>query len=85
VTDHGFEHLAPSDRMITQTRRRLLRAARALRKTGAPPPASADPSIYLGARGGEFLAPRELAWPAAYEFALKSIADPTGRFLQAAE
>jgi hypothetical protein len=85
VTDHGLEHLAPSDRMITQTRRRLLRAARALRKTGAPPPASADPSIYLGARGGEFLAPRELAWPAAYEFALKSIADPTGRFLQAAE
>jgi len=85
VTDHGFEHLAPSDRMITQTRRRLLRAARALRKTGKAPPASADPSIYLGARGGEFLAPRALGWPAVYHHALKSIADPTGRFSQAAE
>ena len=31
VTDHAFEHLAPSDQMITRTRRRLLMAARALR------------------------------------------------------
>ena len=30
VTDHAFEHLAPSDQMITRTRRRLLMAARAL-------------------------------------------------------
>ncbi len=29
ITDHTFEHLAPSDQMITQTRRRLIRAARA--------------------------------------------------------
>jgi phthalate 4,5-dioxygenase len=85
VTDHGFEHLAPSDRMITQTRRRLLLAARALRDTGAPPPAAADPSVYLGARGGEFLAPRTLGWPEVYRHALGTIADPTGRFAQAAE
>ena len=30
ITDHAFEHLAPSDQMITRTRRRLLMAARAL-------------------------------------------------------
>jgi len=29
IVDHTFEHLAPSDRMITHTRRRLLMAARA--------------------------------------------------------
>jgi len=85
ITDHGFEHLAPSDRMITQTRRRLLRAARALAETGAPPPASENSSVCLGARGGEFLAPSRLAWPDAYAFALEGIADPTGRLRQAAE
>ena len=31
IVDHSFEHLAPSDQMITRTRRRLLMAARALR------------------------------------------------------
>ena len=38
IVDHGFEQLAPSDHMITQTRRRLLRAARALAKAGTVPP-----------------------------------------------
>ena len=38
ITDHGFEHLAPSDQMITRTRRRLLIAARALRDQGTCPP-----------------------------------------------
>jgi phenylpropionate dioxygenase-like ring-hydroxylating dioxygenase large terminal subunit len=85
ITDHDFEHLAPSDRMITQTRRRLLSAARALRDRGEQPPASADPSVYLQARGGEFLAPQNLGWPDAYRYALQSIEDPTGRFSQAAE
>jgi hypothetical protein len=31
ISDHAFEHLKPSDLMITRTRRRLLMAARALR------------------------------------------------------
>ena len=85
VTDHGFEHLAPSDRMITQTRRRLLLAARALRDKGIEPPAANDPAVYLGARGGEFLAPKTIGWPEVYENALATVADPTGRFAQAAE
>ncbi len=34
IVDHAFEHLAPSDQMITHTRRRLLMAARALRDEG---------------------------------------------------
>jgi phthalate 4,5-dioxygenase len=84
ITDHTFEHLAPSDRMITQTRRRLLLAARALRENGTAPPASTDPTVCLGARGGEFLAPQELGWEDAYQYALGDIADPTGRFLKKA-
>jgi hypothetical protein len=85
ITDHGFEHLAPSDRMITQTRRRLLTAARALRESGTAPPAAMNPDICLGARGGEFLAPQSLDWRGAYRHALAEIADPTGRFQFAAE
>ena len=38
IVDHSFEHLAPSDQMITRTRRRLLMAARALREKSAAPP-----------------------------------------------
>ena len=45
ISDHDFEHLGPSDRMITRTRRRLLRAARALKKDGAVPPGVDDPEI----------------------------------------
>jgi phthalate 4,5-dioxygenase oxygenase subunit len=43
ISDHDFEHLGPSDRMITWTRRRLLRAARAQRKDATFRPASPRP------------------------------------------
>ncbi|MEZ5855063.1 MAG: hypothetical protein R3D67_10105 [Hyphomicrobiaceae bacterium] len=52
ITDFEFEHLAPSDQMITRTRRRLLMAVRALRDKGTMPPGAADPSVYRGARSG---------------------------------
>ena len=40
IVDHTFEHLGPSDQMITRTRRRLLRASRALRERAPCRPAS---------------------------------------------
>ena len=42
IVDHALEHLAPSDQMITRTRRRLLMAARALRDKGVLPPGVED-------------------------------------------
>jgi hypothetical protein len=42
IVDHTVEHLAPSDQMITRTRRRLLMAARALRDKGTLPPGVED-------------------------------------------
>jgi phthalate 4,5-dioxygenase len=45
ITDHNFEHLAPSDQMITRTRRRLLMAARALRENGTLPPGVDSPTF----------------------------------------
>lgn len=55
ITDFAFEHLAPSDRMITRTRRRLLMAARALRDSGTRPPGADDASVYRRARSGYFV------------------------------
>ena len=48
VTDHAFEHLAPSDQMITRTRRRLLMAARALRDNNVLPPGVEDAEVFAG-------------------------------------
>jgi hypothetical protein len=66
ITDFTFEHLAPSDRMITRTRRRLLMAARALRDQGARPPGADDPSVYRDARSGYLLTTDQSHWKQVY-------------------
>lgn len=65
IVDHSFEHLAPSDQMITRTRRRLLMAARALRDAGTVPPCVDQPDLYRRIRSGERLAEAD-DWLAAY-------------------
>ena len=82
VIDHGFEHLGPSDKMITRTRRRLLRAARALRKDGTVPPGVDDPDIFVNVRSGDFLADEKIGWRDAYEAQLGAAMRPLA---QAAE
>jgi hypothetical protein len=66
ITDHAFEHLAPSDQMITRTRRRLLLAARALRDTGALPPGAENAEVYRGARSGYFVSDDKGPWQEVY-------------------
>src|SRR6185437_11793045 len=72
ITDHGFEHLGPSDRMITRTRRRLLRAARALKKDCVVPPGVDDPQVYVNVRSGDFLADDKIAWRDAYDMQMRA-------------
>jgi len=48
ISDRTLENLAPSDRMIVMTRRRLLDAVRALQDKGTVPPGVDDPEV-----GGE--------------------------------
>ena len=76
IIDHELEHLGPSDRMITRTRRRLLQAARAWRKDGAVPPGVDDPSLYLQARSGFFLSEESLDWREAYARQFAAAARP---------
>ena len=66
ITDHGFEHLAPSDQMITRTRRRLLIAARALRDQGILPPGVENADVFRGARSGYFVSDDKSPWQEIY-------------------
>ena len=76
ITDHDFEHLGPSDRMITQTRRRLLRAARALARDGTAPPGVDDPELMSEVRSGDFLTAAGIDWREAYDSQMKAAVRP---------
>jgi phthalate 4,5-dioxygenase len=76
ITDHGFENLAPSDLMIARTRRRLLRAARALAKDRTVPPGVDEPEIYTQVRSGDFLADKKIAWRDAYDMQMRAAMRP---------
>jgi len=78
IVDRTLEHLAPSDRMIALTRKRLLEAAQALRDHGKAPATVDNPDIYRGARGGAFVAPAKLDWLAAYAEKLQTAKSPLG-------
>ena len=76
VTDHDFEHLAPSDQMVTRTRRRLLLAARALRDRSALPPGVEDVDVFRGARSGYFTSEDNSPWQEIYAKALAASVRP---------
>jgi phthalate 4,5-dioxygenase len=66
IVDHTFEHLAPSDQMITRTRRRLLMAARALRDGGVLPPGVENADVFRGARSGYLVTDDKTRWQEVY-------------------
>ncbi len=76
IVDHSFEHLAPSDQMITRTRRRLLLAARALRDQGHhAPPAVDDPGLFQKIRSGERIL-KAKDWQEAYDDGMRAAVRP---------
>ena len=90
IVDHTFEHLAPSDIMITRTRRRLLLASRALREEGILPPGAEDGSVYRPARSGyvitDSIPDDEKAWRERYARLLaEAVRAPNTQPLRAAE
>jgi phenylpropionate dioxygenase-like ring-hydroxylating dioxygenase large terminal subunit len=84
ILDHSFEHLAPSDLMITRTRRRLLMAARALRDKGVPPPGAENVDVFRDARGGYFVGDAGKGWQDAYAAQLAGAFRPAPVALHAA-
>jgi hypothetical protein len=85
IVDHALEHLAPSDQMITRTRRRLLMAARALRAKGVMPPGARDPDVYRSARSGYFISEGDAPWQEVYATKLANSAHPPQPAVRAAE
>ena len=77
ITDQSFEHLAPSDQMIARTRRRLLRAARALQERNIVPPGVDDPEAYMLARSGNYIIPNETDWQDGYRQQVEASVRPT--------
>jgi phenylpropionate dioxygenase-like ring-hydroxylating dioxygenase large terminal subunit len=84
ITDHAFEHLAPSDQMVARTRRRLLMAARALRDDGTLPPGIEHPEVFYGSRGGFFFTAPRNDWRELYAEQLRAAVRPAEK-KQAAE
>jgi hypothetical protein len=76
ILDHEWEHLAPSDIMITRTRRRLLTAARALRDEGVLPPGVENAEVYRGARSGYLVSAGTDAWQQLYAEELAAAVHP---------
>ena len=85
VTDHAFEHLAPSDQMITRTRRRLLMAARALRDNDVLPPGVEDAEVFRKGRSGYFVSDDQSPWQELYARRLSAAVHPSAIPLRAAE
>ena len=67
ISDRTLENLAPSDRMIVITRRRLIDAVRALQDEGTVPPGVDNPEVASSARSGDLIAPEGQPWLEAYD------------------
>jgi len=78
IVDRSLEHLAPSDRMIALTRKRLLEACQKLANEKVTPPLVDDQDICRRARGGSFIAPEKVDWLDAYAEKLQTALSPLG-------
>ncbi len=70
IVDRTFERLAPSDLMITQVRRRLIRASRAFEKSSTLPKNAKNQKLFADVRGGHFQTKNGIKWEKAYKEAL---------------
>jgi phthalate 4,5-dioxygenase len=66
TVDRTREHLGTTDAMVIATRRKLIRAAKALRDEGAAPPASQQPEAYRK-RSCSAILPEDVDWKVALE------------------
>lgn len=72
VSEHSREHLGPSDRMIIQTRKRLVNAIEAFVTDGVIPSVVDDPAMFHSALGGGFYSSSSQDFVTAYLDQLES-------------
>jgi len=75
IIDRTHEHLGSSDAMVIRTRRRVIRAARALCDGGVVPPGVDEPQVYRCRSGGVVL-PRDANWLDATKDLRRAFARP---------
>jgi hypothetical protein len=61
IMDRTKEHLCAGDISTIKARLKLLRAAKALRDHGTPPPGARDPSVYR-VRGASIMVADDINW-----------------------
>ena len=61
IYNRSREHLGTTDQLIIRTRRRMIKAAEALRDQGITPPGVDNPEVYRQRSGGVIL-PRSVDW-----------------------
>jgi hypothetical protein len=83
IVDRTRENLAPSDMMISRTRRLLMNAARAYSNDGTLPSSAKNPEHYSNVRGGQLITQEGADWVKAYSnhvaAAPLQIGDPLAR------
>ncbi|RDJ19911.1 (2Fe-2S)-binding protein [Bosea caraganae] len=85
IVDRTLEHLAPSDRMISATRRRIIAAARAFQSDGSLPATVENPEVTRRARGGSIIADERIDWLDVYAQGLGNAKSPANFLSSAAE
>jgi phthalate 4,5-dioxygenase len=78
IAPFELEHLAWSDQMIVQTRRRLLDGLKQMADSNTTPPLVDNPEACQGARSGDFVAPDHLDWLEAYADEIRRAHNPSG-------
>lgn len=76
IIDRNREFLMESDLMVARSRRRLLKAARALKEDGVVPPGSDNAEAYFMPRGGYCITSKSDDWRKVYEAQLKRVFRP---------
>ena len=72
IVDRTNEHLAPSDVMITRTRRHIVRAAQLYAEQGILPKSASDASVYRSVRGGQFVTKKDADWVESYRHKIET-------------
>jgi hypothetical protein len=85
IVNRAKEHLAPSDRMIMVTRRRLIEAATKLRNDKTVPPGAREPDLYTAVAGGFFLTPAGKSLAEVYDEQLAAFKAANRALIAAAE
>lgn len=84
IVDRRFEHLAPSDIMVSTTRREIVKAVQAHQETERLPNWLNEPGILRAARSGAYIEAADVDWFDSYLHRCATSLSPNGDLVPAA-